>query len=204
MRTDLVGGDLARVEKPNRSRPRHVQDSCGLLRRHLRLGSNDLHGRPVCDCLKGGEEAIECAVGYPHCLAAADAESDGFAVAKGVERLTGEGLVGRASHDKILPHKRNKRKRLLGAGQKSRHRPECGAASQEATRTIDVEDMTPETASVALRSTRRTTIEELAAAQFVEPMVSTEEWAADDFFESDEELEAFLVDLRASRDAFTG
>ena len=31
-------------------------------------------------------------------------------------------------------------------------------------------------------------------------MVSTEEWAAD-IFESDEELEAFLADVRASRDA---
>lgn len=64
--------------------------------------------------------------------------------------------------------------------------------------------MTPETASVALRSTRRTTIDELAAAQGVKLIVSTEEWAADDIFESDEELEAFLVDLRASRAAFTG
>lgn len=64
--------------------------------------------------------------------------------------------------------------------------------------------MTPETASVALRSTRRTTIDELAAAQVVKLMVSTEERAADDIFESDEELEAFLIDLRASRVAFTG
>ena len=64
--------------------------------------------------------------------------------------------------------------------------------------------MTPETASVALLSTRRTTIDELAAAQVVKLMVSTEERAADDIFESDEELEAFLIDLRASRVAFTG
>ena len=56
--------------------------------------------------------------------------------------------------------------------------------------------MTSESAPAALRSTRRTTIDELAAAQGVEPMVSTEEWAADYFFESDAELEAFLVDLR--------
>ncbi len=64
--------------------------------------------------------------------------------------------------------------------------------------------MTPETAPAALRSTRPTTIDELAAAQGVEPMVSTEEWASDDLFESDEELEAFLVELRTSRTAFTG
>jgi hypothetical protein len=64
--------------------------------------------------------------------------------------------------------------------------------------------MTPETAPAALRSTRPTTIDELAAAQGVEPMVSTEEWAADGIFESAEELEAFLGDLRASRAAFKG
>lgn len=62
--------------------------------------------------------------------------------------------------------------------------------------------MAPETAPAPLRSTRPTTIGELAAVQGVEPMGSTEEWAAD-IFESDEELEAFLVDLRASRAAFT-
>ena len=61
-------------------------------------------------------------------------------------------------------------------------------------------DMAPEPAPAPLRSTRPFTIEELAAAQGVKPMVSTEEWAAD-IFESDEELEAFLADLRASRDA---
>lgn len=44
------------------------------------------------------------------------------------------------------------------------------------------------------------TIEELAAAQGVKPMVSTDEWAAD-IFESDDELAAFLADVRASRDA---
>ncbi len=64
--------------------------------------------------------------------------------------------------------------------------------------------MTPKTAPVTLRSTRPTTIDELAAAQGVEPMVSTEEWAGEDIFESDEELEAFLVDLRATRDGITG
>ncbi len=42
------------------------------------------------------------------------------------------------------------------------------------------------------------TIEELAAAQGVTPMESTEEWAAD-IFESNEELDAFLADLRDSR-----
>ena len=41
------------------------------------------------------------------------------------------------------------------------------------------------------------TIEELAAAQGVKPMESTEEWAAD-IYESDEELEAFLAHLRVS------
>ena len=82
--------------------------------------------------------------------------------------------------------------------------PECGALHWEATRTMDVEDMTPETASVAPRSTRPTTIDELAAAQGVTPMVSTEEWAADEIFESDEELDAFLVDIRACRAAGTG
>lgn len=64
--------------------------------------------------------------------------------------------------------------------------------------------MTPETAPAAQRPTRPTTIDELAAAQGVEPMVSTEEWVSDDLFESNEELEAFLVDLRTSRTAFTG
>ena len=49
-----------------------------------------------------------------------------------------------------------------------------------------------------LRSTRSLTIEELAAAQGVKPMESTQEWAAD-IFESDEELEAFLAHLRVSR-----
>ena len=65
-----------------------------------------------------------------------------------------------------------------------------------------VDDMAPEPASAPLRSTRSFMIEELAAAQGVKPMESTEEWAAD-IFESDEELEAFLADLRASRDAST-
>lgn len=44
------------------------------------------------------------------------------------------------------------------------------------------------------------TIEELASAQGVKPMESTEEWAAD-IFESDEECEAFVADVRASLDA---
>jgi hypothetical protein len=43
------------------------------------------------------------------------------------------------------------------------------------------------------------TIEELAVAQGIQPMKSTEEWAAD-LFESDEELALFLADFRASRD----
>ena len=45
---------------------------------------------------------------------------------------------------------------------------------------------------------RRFTIDELAAAQGVVPMISTEEWAGD-IFESDDELEAFLSSLRSSR-----
>ena len=61
-------------------------------------------------------------------------------------------------------------------------------------------DMAAEPVPAPLRSTRRVTIEELAAAQGVMPMESTEEWAAD-IFESDEELEAFLADVRASRNA---
>lgn len=60
--------------------------------------------------------------------------------------------------------------------------------------------MAPEPAPTLLRSTRPMTIEELAAAQGVKPMVSTDEWAAD-IFESDDELAAFLADVRASRDA---
>lgn len=44
-------------------------------------------------------------------------------------------------------------------------------------------------------------MDELAATQGVKSMSSTEEWAGD-IFESDEELEAFLADLRASRAAF--
>ena len=63
-----------------------------------------------------------------------------------------------------------------------------------------VDDKAPEPAPAPLRSTRPFTIEELAAAQGVMPMESTEEWAAD-IFESDEELEAFLADVRASRNA---
>lgn len=43
------------------------------------------------------------------------------------------------------------------------------------------------------------TIEELAAALNVKPMQSTDEWAAE-IFDTDEELEAFLTDMRASRD----
>ena len=66
------------------------------------------------------------------------------------------------------------------------------------TRSIAVDDMTTDPDPVPLRSTRRVTIEELAATQGVKPMESTEEWAAD-IFESDEELEAFLAHLRVSR-----
>jgi hypothetical protein len=57
-----------------------------------------------------------------------------------------------------------------------------------------------DSAPAPLRPTRRTTIDELADVQGVQPMCSTDEWAGD-FFESDQELEAFLTDLRASRDA---
>ena len=58
--------------------------------------------------------------------------------------------------------------------------------------------MTFESSPAPLRSARRFTIDELAAAQGVVPMVSTEEWAGD-IFESDDELEAFLSYLRSSR-----
>ena len=44
------------------------------------------------------------------------------------------------------------------------------------------------------------TIEQLTATQYVQPMSSTDDWA--DIFQSDEELDAFLADMRASRDAF--
>ena len=50
-------------------------------------------------------------------------------------------------------------------------------------------------------SPRRVTIEQLTATQYVQPMSSTDDWAAD-IFQSDEELDAFLADMRASRDAF--
>jgi len=43
-------------------------------------------------------------------------------------------------------------------------------------------------------------VEELAAAQNVQPMQSTDEWAAD-IFKTDDELDAFLEDLRASRNS---
>ena len=62
------------------------------------------------------------------------------------------------------------------------------------------DEMTFETSPTPLRSARRFTIDELAAAQGVLPLVSTEEWAGD-IFESDDELEAFLSDLRSNRSA---
>ena len=62
------------------------------------------------------------------------------------------------------------------------------------------DDMAAEPAPAPLRSTGRVTIEELAAAQGVMPMESNEEWVAE-IFESDEELEAFLADVRSSRNA---
>ena len=57
--------------------------------------------------------------------------------------------------------------------------------------------MAPDPAPAPVRLTRPLTIDELAAAQGVKPMESTEEWAAD-IFESHAELKAFLVDLRQS------
>ena len=66
--------------------------------------------------------------------------------------------------------------------------------------TIVVDDMASDPAPAPLRSIRRVTIEELAAAQAVKPMESTDEWAAD-IFESDEELDAFLAYVRVSRAA---
>lgn len=59
--------------------------------------------------------------------------------------------------------------------------------------------MALDSASTSLRPTRRITIDELAVAQGVQPMSSTEEWAGD-FVESDEDVEAFLADALASRD----
>ncbi len=47
---------------------------------------------------------------------------------------------------------------------------------------------------------RRATIDDLARAQHAEPVTDPEELAAD-IWESDAELEAFLADLRASRNA---
>ena len=49
-----------------------------------------------------------------------------------------------------------------------------------------------------LRTTRRFTIDELAAAQGVVPMVSTGEWAGD-IFDSDEEVDDFLEFVREWR-----
>jgi hypothetical protein len=60
--------------------------------------------------------------------------------------------------------------------------------------------MSPDPIDQAVHYRRSLTIEERAAQQNAQPMLSTEEWAAD-IFESDEELEAFLADVRASRDA---
>ena len=111
-----MGNDLTGIKQPNRGRPRDVQNSCGLLRRDLGLGSNDLDGRPIRHGLQGCKEAVDRAVGDLHRAAAADAEFDGLAVAERVKRLTGKGLVGGASHVSIVRHQRNKRKplRLLG------------------------------------------------------------------------------------------
>ena len=63
--------------------------------------------------------------------------------------------------------------------------------------------MTFETSPTPLRSARRFTIDELAAAQGVVQMVSTEERAGD-IFDSDEELHAFLLDVSACRNASLG
>lgn len=60
--------------------------------------------------------------------------------------------------------------------------------------------MSSEPAHQPIGSPRPLTIDDLAAAQNVKPMASTEEWAAD-IFESDDELEAFLADVRSSRNA---
>ena len=49
------------------------------------------------------------------------------------------------------------------------------------------------------RSTQSMTAEELAPAQNVKPMTSTDDWAAD-IFATDEELEAFLTNMRESLD----
>jgi hypothetical protein len=49
-------------------------------------------------------------------------------------------------------------------------------------------------------ASRLATIEDLARAQHAEPVADPEELAAD-IWESDAELEAFLADLRAARNA---
>lgn len=65
------------------------------------------------------------------------------------------------------------------------------------------DEMTFESATTLPLRTRRFTIDELAAAQGVVPMFSTEEWAGD-IFDSDEELRAFLLDVSACRNASLG
>lgn len=63
--------------------------------------------------------------------------------------------------------------------------------------------MTTEPVAHVLRPAPSLSIAELAAHQAVRPIESVEELAAD-VWESDEELDAFLADLRASRDASLG
>jgi len=48
---------------------------------------------------------------------------------------------------------------------------------------------------------RRESLDEQARRRGIRPVMSVEDMARDDVFESDEELDAFLADLRASRDA---
>lgn len=204
VRADFVGGDLARVEQPDRGGSRNVQDSCGLLRRYLRLGANDLDRRSVGHRLKRGEEAVERAVGDLYGSAAAAAEFHRFAVSDRVKCFAGEGLFGRTRHGPIVGSERNKRKTFpeglcrevhAGAGLGRRLRGgaayDCGIA------------MAFDSAPAPFPPIRRLTIDELAVAQGVQPMSSAEEWAGD-FFESDEELETFLADLRASRASSLG
>ena len=63
--------------------------------------------------------------------------------------------------------------------------------------------MTSEPIAHALRPMPSMTIAELAVLQRARPVKGVDEFAAD-LWESDEELDEFLSDLRASRDASLG
>ena len=79
------------------------------------------------------------------------------------------------------------------AGLHRSYSTQLGASSAARIVTVMTSEYT-----ATLRTTRRFTIDELAAAQGVVPMVSTEEWAGD-IFDSDEELDDFLEFVREWR-----